>query len=179
MNSCILMVEILQEPQLRYTADNQTPIAEMMVQFSGLRATDPPGTLKVVGWGSLAQEISATYHQGDQVVIEGRLGMNMVERPEGFKEKRAELTVQKIYPLGTVTPSSTMTGSTMTAVPSESMESSYSTPDYSSPSNVVPLSSRSRGPAEPTPLAQPTPAAQPLNPNFDEPEDPDYDPIPF
>ena len=29
--------------------------------------------------------------------MEGRLGMNTIERPEGFKEKRAELTISRIY----------------------------------------------------------------------------------
>jgi single-stranded DNA-binding protein len=99
MNSCILMAEIIQDPQLRYTSDNQTPIAEMLVQFPGLRDEDPPATLKVVGWGNLAQEIQEHYHTGDHVVIEGRLGMNMIDRPEGFKEKRAELTAQRIHRL--------------------------------------------------------------------------------
>ena len=99
MNSCILMAEIVQEPQLRYTPD-QTALTEMLVQFPGLRAEDPPATLKVVGWGNLAQEIQQQYHQGDRVIIEGRLGMNTVERSEGFKEKRAELTVQRIHSLG-------------------------------------------------------------------------------
>jgi len=47
MNSCILMAEIVQEPQLRYTPD-QTGLAEMLVQFWTV-AEDP--TLKVVGWG--------------------------------------------------------------------------------------------------------------------------------
>jgi single-strand DNA-binding protein len=97
MNSCILMAEVIQEPQLRYTSDNQTPIAEMTVQFAALRDNEPPGQLKVVGWGNLAQEIQAEFHVGDRVIIEGRLGMNMVDRPEGFKEKRAELTVSRIH----------------------------------------------------------------------------------
>ncbi len=100
MNSCILMVEIVQDPQLRYTSDNQMAIADMLVQFPGLRAEDPPATLKVVGWGNLATEIQQNYHQGDRAIIEGRLSMNTIDRPEGFKEKRAELTVQKIHPLG-------------------------------------------------------------------------------
>lgn len=99
MNSCILLAEIVQEPQLRYTSDNQTPIAELRIQFSGLRPEDPPTRLKAVGWGNLAQEIQANYHEGDRVILEGRLGMNTVERPEGFKEKQAELTIQKIYTL--------------------------------------------------------------------------------
>ena len=32
-------------------------------------------------------------------MIEGRLHMNTIERPEGFKEKRAELVVSRIYSL--------------------------------------------------------------------------------
>ena len=100
MNSCILMAQIVQEPELRYTSENQTAISEMLVQFPGLRAEDTPATLKVVGWGNLAQEIQQQYHQGDRVIIEGRLNMNTVDRPEGFKEKRAELTVQRIHSLG-------------------------------------------------------------------------------
>lgn len=100
MNSCILMAEIIQEPQLRYTQDSQLEVVEMMVEFSGLRAEDSPGRLKVVGWGNLAREIQESYHQGDRVVLEGRLSMNTIERqPEGFKEKRAELTVSRIHSL--------------------------------------------------------------------------------
>ena len=93
------MAQIVQEPQLRYTPD-QTALAEMLVQFPGPRAEDPPATLKVVGWGNLAQEIQQNHHQGDRVIIEGRLSMSTVERKEGFKEKRAELTVQRIHSLG-------------------------------------------------------------------------------
>lgn len=102
MNSCILMVEIVQDPQLRYTSDNQIPIAEMLVQFDGLRDGDPPETLKVIGWGNLAQEIQEHYHQGDRLIIEGRINMNTFDRPEGFREKRAELTAQRIYRIGSL-----------------------------------------------------------------------------
>ncbi|KAB8331926.1 single-stranded DNA-binding protein [Scytonema tolypothrichoides VB-61278] len=98
MNSCILLAEIIQEPQLRFTADN-LEVTEMLVQFPSVREGEPPATLKVVGWGSLAKEIQQNYHQGDHVLLEGRLAMNTIERPEGFKEKRAELTVQKIHSL--------------------------------------------------------------------------------
>ena len=96
MNNCILMAEIVQAPQLRYTADNQTPIAEFVVKFPGLRDGDAPGQMKVVGWGNLAQEIQEKYGTGDRVLLEGRLSMNTLERPEGFKEKRAEMTVQRL-----------------------------------------------------------------------------------
>ncbi|PZO16074.1 MAG: single-stranded DNA-binding protein [Leptolyngbya foveolarum] len=96
MNNCILMAEIVEAPQLRYTADNQTPIAEFVVKFPGLREGDAVGQMKVIGWGNLAQEIQERYKVGERVLLEGRLGMNTLERPEGFKEKRAEITVQRV-----------------------------------------------------------------------------------
>jgi len=126
MNSCVLLAEIIKDPELRYTAENQA-IIEMLVKFPGLRPEDPPATLKVVGWGNLAQEIQERYHEGDRIVIEGRLSMNTIDRPEGFKEKRAELTAQKIHPLepGAVSSQSTPStshedGATYTATPSAS-----------------------------------------------------------
>ncbi|TAE54479.1 MAG: single-stranded DNA-binding protein [Nostocales cyanobacterium] len=96
MNSCILMAEIYDAPQLRHTPDG-LEVTEMIVHVSGMRPDDPTHPLKVVSWGNLAKEVHQNYHPGDRVIIEGRLGMNTVDRPEGFKEKRAELTIQKIH----------------------------------------------------------------------------------
>ena len=98
MNHCILMAEVVEVPQLRYTSDNQTPIAEFKVKIAGLRPDDSPAQFKAVGWGNLAQTIQeASYGPGDRVVIEGRLTMKTVDRPEGFREKQAEITVQKLH----------------------------------------------------------------------------------
>ena len=36
---------------MRYTKENQTPIAEMIVNFKGLRSEDPTRDLKIIGWG--------------------------------------------------------------------------------------------------------------------------------
>lgn len=100
MNSCILIAQVVDKPQLRHTPDGLER-AEMMIQISGLRAEDPPAILRAVSWGNLAKDVHQTYDKGSQVVVEGRLGMITVNRPEGFKEKVAELTIQKIYPIGT------------------------------------------------------------------------------
>ena len=97
MNSCILMARIVKTPELRYTQDNQLAVTQMLVEFAGQRSEDPPGTLKVVGWGNLASEIQQNYTEGDRVILQGRLQMNVFDRAEGFKEKRAELTVSHIY----------------------------------------------------------------------------------
>ena len=100
MNHCVLEVEVLAAPTLRYTQDNQTPIAEMEVRFDGLRPDDPAGQIKVVGWGNLAQDLQSRVRPGQRLVIEGRLRMNTVPRPDGIKEKRAEFTLSRLHPVG-------------------------------------------------------------------------------
>ena len=155
MNNCILMAEIVQAPQLRYTADNQTPIAEFVVKFPGLREGDAPGQMMVLGWGNLAQEIQERYRQGDRVLLEGRLSMNTLERPEGFKEKRAEMTVQRINPIGEL----------------QSLAIAEPTPIAAGQSGASSASVASTPAATPAP-AKPTAPAAPV-------EAPDYDDIPF
>jgi single-stranded DNA-binding protein len=100
VNHCLLEAEVLEAPQLRYTQDNQTPLAELTVRIDGLRPDDPSGQLKVVGWGSLAQDIQNRLQVGQRLVLEGRLRMNTVPRPDGVKEKRAELILSRLHPLG-------------------------------------------------------------------------------
>jgi single-strand DNA-binding protein len=99
MNSCILMAKIVRRPELRYTQDNQTPYAQMLVEFSPSRTEAAPANLRAVAWGNLASEVAQNYNEGDQVILEGRLSMQMIDRPEGFKEKRAELVISHLYHL--------------------------------------------------------------------------------
>jgi len=112
MNSFVLLAKIVRSPELRYTQESQTPVAEMMVEFPGTRPEES-NLLKVVGWGSLANEISEKYHLDDQVVIEGRLSIKTYDNPEGFKEKKAEMIASRVYGInggidstGSYTPSS-------------------------------------------------------------------------
>ena len=144
------MAEITRPAQLRYTQDTQMAIADMEVQFSGLRPEDPPAKLKVVGWGNLATEMQQSYQIGDRVVIEGRLGMNTIERQEGFKEKQAELTASKIYSLGATDLNSDPMGAP-------------DMPQAAPSSTAASTSTRSKAPAAYSP-----PAAEP-----------DFDDIPF
>ena len=178
------MAEIIQDPQLRYTPDNQIPIAEMLVQFPGSRPEDPPATLKVVGWGNLAQEIQERYHQGDRVVIEGRLNMNTIDRPEGFKEKRAELTAQRIHSLGANAAGFSSPAATSSA-PSNVVPLGSRTPPTPAPRwSDAPTGSESQPSWQPSPPANPQtpppasrPASTPSNPESD--SDSSLDEIPF
>ena len=97
MNHCLIQSVIKTNPQMRYTKENQTPIAEMMVGIKGLRNDDPINDLKVLGWGTIAQEMIDQLKEGNNVVLEGRLRMNSVTRKDGTKEKQAELTASRIH----------------------------------------------------------------------------------
>lgn len=149
MNSCVLLAQVMSEPELRYTQDN-TPLAQMLVEFPSLREGEPPCRMKAVGWGNLGQEIQQGFHEGDQVVLVGRLTMNTIDRPEGFKEKKAEFVISQIESVGGGTTSD--------------FSSPATTPmAVAIPSNVVPLNPPYQAP-EPTPNF----AASEPEPNLDD-----------
>ena len=102
MNHCLIQAVINSAPQMRYTKENKTPIAEMTVNFKGLRDEDPSRELKVLGWGTIAQEMVEELKEGQNIVIEGRLRMNSVTRKDGTKEKQTELTASRIHQITTV-----------------------------------------------------------------------------
>ena len=97
MNHFLIQAVIKSSPQMRYTKENKTPIAEMNVNFKGLRSEDPLRELKVLGWGNIAQEMIDNLEEGQNIVIEGRLRMNTVTKKDGTKEKQSELTASKFH----------------------------------------------------------------------------------
>lgn len=99
LNHTLLEVTVLEAPQVRFTQDNQTPVGEMTVSFDGLRPDDPPGRLKVVGWGTLAQDLHNRVRVGQRLLVEGRLRMSTLTRQDGLRERRAELTLSRLHPL--------------------------------------------------------------------------------
>ena len=112
MNHCLIQAVINGTPQMRYTKDNKTPIAEMTVNFKGLRDEDPLRELKVLGWGNIAQEMVGELKEGQHIVLEGRLRMNSITRKDGTKEKQTELTASRIHhitPVEKITPEKTET----------------------------------------------------------------------
>ena len=102
MNHCLIQAVINSAPQMRYTKENKTPIAEMVVKFKGLRSEDPMRELKVLGWGNIAQEMIDDLKEGQSIVLEGRLRMNSVTRKDGTKEKQPEITASKIHHIATI-----------------------------------------------------------------------------
>lgn len=154
MNSIVLMAEVLTDPELRRTPDNQSSIASFLVQFAGGRAEDAPYRIKVVGWNNLADEMVEKYHKGDQVVVEGRLRLDTVDRGT-YKEKRTELIAQRVHSFGAGSTASDASPSNASPAPART-----NPPANPAPSNSVPMSNY-------VPMASPAANA------------PDYDDIPF
>ena len=119
------MLEVLVKkvPTVRFTQDNKTPLAEVEVEFDSLRADDPPCTIKVVGWGKLAEELKNTVQVNSKLVIEGRLRMNTVPRQDGTKEKKAEFTLSRIHPFSSKTAVSSIPSQTQSNTKSDSANS--------------------------------------------------------
>jgi single-stranded DNA-binding protein len=103
MNDCTIAITVVATPEYRHTRDGDH-IAQCLGAFYSPRhnekdAPPPPSTIKVVAWGeNLATQLSSL-RSAQQCVIQGRLSMNTIERPEGFREKIAELIAQRIIPL--------------------------------------------------------------------------------
>jgi single-strand DNA-binding protein len=163
MNSCVLMAEIVKAPELRYMQDGQTAIAEMTVQFPALRSEDPMETMKVVGWGNLAQQIQEQFHQGDQVILEGRLNMVLTDRPEGFKEKRAELTVARVHKVQV-----DLNAPRIASTPAVPMQQSSPQPAAAAMPTAAPSAPATSAPAAPPRVSAPAAPPSEYEPNYDD-----------
>jgi single-stranded DNA-binding protein len=134
----------------------------MAVQFDGLRPDDPPGQLKVVGWGSLAQDLQNRVQVGQRLMVEGRLRMNTVTRQDGVKEKRAEFTLSRLHAIGAAGSSAAASAMPMPA------RQPAPAPARSAATGAAPRASAPVGAAPPEPPAW---NASPLVPDLPEGED--------
>ncbi len=113
MNSYILQATIIDTPELRTVGDNQQ-VTQFNVDFLDSKE-ERAHHLRCIVWGDKAQE-AANLTIGIALALEGRLSMNQVERPEGFKEKRAEFNVSRWHILsGSPAPASTKAPATQPA----------------------------------------------------------------
>jgi hypothetical protein len=118
--------------------------------------------------------------------------MNTVDRPEGFKEKRAELTVQQIQPVGGSFDTDPLPSASITPSFTETSPRQPSSPPVSSPAKDVPSYDSPRPAATPAtanvgvipqvknsePVPQPKNYERATYPPVKE-EEPDPDDIPF
>ena len=105
MNHCLLEAVVQEAPKLRYTQEDQIPVAEMLVRFDPLRVDDPQPTLKVTAWRDTATTVEQQAQPGQKVLLEGRLMMRSTPRPDGVgMQKQAEFLLTRLHPLQSQSP---------------------------------------------------------------------------
>ncbi len=111
------------------------------------------------------QQVQEQFKEVDQVLLEGRLSMNTIDRPEGYKEKVAEMTVSRVHPVGG-------TGMTLSGGGGAGLQAAPAAmPAPAAPAPQQP-------PVQSAPMAAP-PVATPSAPATQPAVEPNFDDIPF
>jgi len=99
MNSIVLMGEVANRPESRETQEGMAR-SNFILRYAAAKPEDPEYQVQVVAFGNAAAEVSEQLVPGDQVVVEGRLQMNSITRPDGTREKRAEVVLRRFHTVG-------------------------------------------------------------------------------
>ena len=86
---------VVKAPEKRFT-QNDMAIAGFSVNIDSQNET----ILRVVAFGNLAENISATIAQGDNVAVEGRLQVNTYKLPNGKDKKVFEINANAVEKIG-------------------------------------------------------------------------------
>ena len=82
---------VVKAPEKRFT-QNDMAIAGFSINIDSQTET----ILRVVAFGNLAENISATVSQGDSVAVEGRLQVNTYKLPNGKDKKVFEINANAV-----------------------------------------------------------------------------------
>ncbi|WP_287128591.1 single-stranded DNA-binding protein [Candidatus Cyanaurora vandensis] len=97
MNSIVLMGEVANRPELRETQEGLAR-TNFILRYPSTKPDEPEFQVQVVAFGNSATEVGELV-QGDQVTLEGRIQMNSFTRPDGTREKRAEVIIRRCHVL--------------------------------------------------------------------------------
>lgn len=94
MNNFTGIVEFSRKFEMRYTGDNQTPIANPQLALMVRYGSGDTFTIQSVAWGKMAERVSAM-PQGTIALVTGQLNMMRVDR-DGVKDTIASLKISEI-----------------------------------------------------------------------------------
>lgn len=102
LNSTIISGRLTKEPELRYIAENQTPVLNFTLAVERDFAADDNSERKadfipVVAWNGLAKFISGYFGKGGALTVQGRLQSRSWDDQEGKKHYITELVAEKAY----------------------------------------------------------------------------------
>lgn len=99
MNFATLSGMLVQDPELRYTSSDQTPVSSTLLEFTERTKDEAKSVIKVIAYGKSADALQK-FRSGMQVALEGSIRMNKIERPDGIKETRPEFYMNRVESFG-------------------------------------------------------------------------------
>lgn len=101
LNSTIISGRLTKEPELRYIAENQTPVLNFTLaverDFSDDSNERKADFIPVVAWNGLAKFITGYFGKGGALTVQGRLQSRSWDDQEGKKHYVTELVAEKAY----------------------------------------------------------------------------------
>ena len=97
---------VVKAPEKRFT-QNDTAIADFTIDIDSNNQT----LLRIIAFGNLADVVSSTVSQGDNVAVEGRLQANTYKLPNGKDKKIFEISANAVEKISAATNAITNTSS--------------------------------------------------------------------
>lgn len=101
LNSTVISGRLTKEPELRYIAENQTPVLNFTLaverDFADDNSERKTDFIPVVAWNGLAKFISGYFGKGGALTVQGRLQSRSWDDQEGKKHYITELVADKAY----------------------------------------------------------------------------------
>jgi single-strand DNA-binding protein len=100
MNKTILMGRLVKDPELRYTSNNNTPVASFTLAVNRRFKQDgqpDADFINIVAWSKSAEFVSKYFTKGQQVVVVGHIQNRSWDDNEGKKHYATEVIAEETY----------------------------------------------------------------------------------
>lgn len=89
---------LVEDPQLRQTGNNNS-VVNFSVAVTRKRGTEEyTSFFDCTAWGTLAENINASLHKGDRVVVNGNLNQDRWEDKEGATQRKVVINAEAVGP---------------------------------------------------------------------------------
>ena len=100
MNKVILMGRLTREPEIRYTTNNNTAVAQFSLAVNRRFAKEgekQADFINIVAWGKTAEFVGKYFVKGQQVAVCGRITTRDYDDKDGKKVYVTEVTAEEVY----------------------------------------------------------------------------------
>lgn len=101
LNNTIISGRLTKDPELRYIADNQTPVLNFTLaverDFTDESSEKRTDYIPVVAWNGLAKFINGYFGKGGALTVQGRLQSRSWDDQDGKRHYVTELLAEKAY----------------------------------------------------------------------------------